>query len=331
MVSQIKKEFNLVLPLVDVFKNPTIESLSKYIKQAALDIIIGNDDRLILLKPGVNSDKHLFFIHDGTGQVDGYIECCNHLTHRLNYWGIRAEPLRHLEPCNRTIEELAREYIEKLKKVQPHGPYFIAGWSLGGTIAFEMVGQLEETGEKILFLGLIDAPGPQKDEQKNIIEFNLESEKELILGFFPESPGNHTLKEKLNHVGDSSGTWAAVVSWLEENQVSVEFIKKLIPGDLAQTIPGYGLLGIKELIDYLNTWRTLTNARARYIPSKKVTTTLHYFKASGSAGGGLECWKDYCAGSIRSYEIMGDHFSILKEPGVDEVAKKVDIIFHEMV
>jgi thioesterase domain-containing protein len=54
------------------------------------------------------------------------------------------------------VEQMATSYIQELKTIQPHGPYLISGWSLGGLIAFEMAQQLTDQGEQIAFLGLID-------------------------------------------------------------------------------------------------------------------------------------------------------------------------------
>jgi len=115
------------------------------------------DENLMLLRPSVSSRHHLFLVHDGSGEVEGYVGFCQHLTSKadFNCWGIRATLIENnnYSPRDITIEELAKDYIEKIKKVQPKGPYYIAGWSLGGTIAFEMTLQLEKTGEKVSFLG----------------------------------------------------------------------------------------------------------------------------------------------------------------------------------
>jgi thioesterase domain-containing protein len=125
------------------------------------------DDHLVLLKKTPGKAGDFFFIHDGTGEVDGYVECCNHLTGEFNSWGIRAPEIENDTPQNLSIEEIARNYIHKIKSLQSRGPYFIAGWSIGGTIAFEMVLQLEQMGEKTGFLALIDTPPPGKLENRS--------------------------------------------------------------------------------------------------------------------------------------------------------------------
>jgi thioesterase domain-containing protein len=129
------------------------------------------DERMVLLKVGRDRHKHLFLVHDVTGEVDGYIQFSRYLENDFNVWGIRAKRERSTD----SITIIARQYIEKIKRIQEHGPYFIAGWSLGGTIVFEMVRQLETTGEKTSFVCLIDSPGPglnkeMKRDQEEIVE-----------------------------------------------------------------------------------------------------------------------------------------------------------------
>ena len=53
-------------------------------------------------------------------------------------------------------------YAEIIKHIDPIGPYYIVGWSLGGTFAYEIVRFLEKTGGKINFLGMVEGTPPQK-------------------------------------------------------------------------------------------------------------------------------------------------------------------------
>ncbi|NIM15786.1 MAG: amino acid adenylation domain-containing protein [Candidatus Aminicenantes bacterium] len=326
LVSRIRKEFNVVVPLVEVFKNPTIKLLSEYINRAAVQVIASRDEYLILLKPGTRSDKHLFLVHDGTGEVEGYIEFCERLPNRVNYWGLGAEKVHNLAPRNCTIEELSRKYIEKIKKVQSHGPYLIAGWSLGGTIAFEMVLELEKRGETAAFLGLIDSPGPGADTAERANEFKKESELDWLWQHLPDNE----IKKKVKKAADINEIWWIIENHLQENHFSVETIRRFIPGHLTQIIPNYYQLGTRELIYHLNTNRTLTSARARYIPTGRINSVLYYFKASESPVIFKECWNDYCSCPIRSYDITGNHFLILKKPAVEQTANTFGFILHEM-
>jgi thioesterase domain-containing protein len=60
-----------------------------------------------------------------------------------------------------TVPELARDYVEIIRRQQPHGPYRIAGISFGGIVAYEVAQQLRARGEDVPFVGLLDAVLPE--------------------------------------------------------------------------------------------------------------------------------------------------------------------------
>src|SRR5205807_1908306 len=59
-----------------------------------------------------------------------------------------------------TVEEMAAFYIGQIQSVQPSGPYHLAGFSLGGTVAFEMAQQLRVKGAEIGVVILFDSYNP---------------------------------------------------------------------------------------------------------------------------------------------------------------------------
>jgi thioesterase domain-containing protein len=56
---------------------------------------------------------------------------------------------------------MAADYVTEIQRIQPHGPYFLAGHSFGGQVSFEMAQQLVRAGERVSFLGLIDTGPPE--------------------------------------------------------------------------------------------------------------------------------------------------------------------------
>jgi thioesterase domain-containing protein len=79
-------------------------------------------------------------------------------------------------------------------------------------------------------------------------------------------------------------------------------------------------MSIKEFIIYLNMVRTFDNARNNYIPGGKIDTAVHFFKAIDGEVIDGEKWSIYCDKPVKVYNIPGDHFSLLKMPGVMEFA-----------
>lgn len=69
-------------------------------------------------------------------------------------------PMYGFERVEGSIEERAREYVPKLLELNPDKPFVLAGWSLGGVLAYACAIGLKEAGADVRFVGLIDAVRP---------------------------------------------------------------------------------------------------------------------------------------------------------------------------
>lgn len=325
LVSRIRKEFNAAVPLIEVFKNPFIESLAQYIKTTAgtegpgIDLL--SDDNLVLLRKGEPGAVHLFLVHAGSGEVQGYIDFCGHLSPKITCWGLRADRLENYTPRVLNIETVAQKYVEKIIQVQAKGPYYIAGWCIGGTIAFEMVRQLEQMGEEIRFLGLINAHAPREEAGDIVPGFTIDTELEW-LGDISKVKG---IKGKLKGLTQLHHFWPLVIDHLERNHFDIGPLKKSIPGNIANAVPNFDRQGIRELVYYININRSLGNARDHYIPGGKSITRIDFFGAREFEITNRDNWNIYSYQPFKFYEIEGDHFSIFKPPHVSAFAR----IFNE--
>ena len=76
-------------------------------------------------------------------------------------YGLQARGLYGDQSPHETFEEMARDYLAEVRQVQPHGPYFLAGFSGGGIVAYEMAQQLVVEGETAKVV-LLDTPYPEE-------------------------------------------------------------------------------------------------------------------------------------------------------------------------
>ncbi len=318
MAERIQQAFGVTLPLAEIFRLPRISDLSAYIAEAGGgDVQSMGDDNLVLLKQG-SGPANLFLFHAGDGGVDGYMELCRRLSPGMSCWGIRSDKLKDYTPVNVTIEEVAGKYCKKIRQVQPVGPYHLTGWSLGGTIAFEAARQLEAVNEKVGCCALIDALAPHRDLVRHKEEFNLESEFDVIKAYFPADTVNRQDVVRLDQV------WPTVIEQLEAGHFDIDILKRAIPQDIAEAIPGLARLGLRQVIEYLNLIRTYNSARNGYIPRQRVDAGVTFFSAAESVAVGADGWNDYCKTPLKEYKISGNHFSILRMPGVTELARGLD-------
>lgn len=103
------------------------------------------------------SKTPLFCIHPGSGDILVFIALAAHFSTRPVY-AIRTRGYNPNERLFTSIKETADTYAEHIRKTQPEGPYAIAGYSLGSTLAYEVGKVLEAQGQEVKFLASIDYP-----------------------------------------------------------------------------------------------------------------------------------------------------------------------------
>ena len=69
-----------------------------------------------------------------------------------------------------SVEQLAVGYVQRIRALQPEGPYRLAGYSFGGVLAYEIAQQLESDGEKIETVIMYDIGNPSLLEHNGAIE-----------------------------------------------------------------------------------------------------------------------------------------------------------------
>ncbi|MGW7043589.1 amino acid adenylation domain-containing protein [Streptomyces avermitilis] len=117
----------------------------------------GGDLGVLLPLRAEGSRPPLFCVHPGMGLSWGYAALLAHLPQDQPVYGVQARGLARPEPLPASIEEMAADYAEQIRTVQPAGPYRLLGWSIGGVIAQAVATRLQELGEDVEFLALLDA------------------------------------------------------------------------------------------------------------------------------------------------------------------------------
>ena len=102
----------------------------------------------------------LFCIHAVGGNVLNYVPLAKALGDDQPFYGVQAVGLDGVTPPLESVTAMATRYLREIRALQPHGPYFFAGGSMGGMIAYEMARELREQGETIGLLALFDTYGP---------------------------------------------------------------------------------------------------------------------------------------------------------------------------
>ena len=103
----------------------------------------------------------LFCVHGAGGNVLNFRDLSWGLHHDQPFFALQARGVDGTTSPHRSIEEMARAYVEEIRALRPHGPYLLAGYSGGGVVAFEMAQQLKALGEEVPLLVFFDTYHPQ--------------------------------------------------------------------------------------------------------------------------------------------------------------------------
>ena len=152
LVGQIERVFGKRLPLPALFRAPTVEQLGRLLQEEKWP---ESWSSLVPIQPR-GSKLPFFWIHGD----ESYSFLPRYLGPDQPLYGLQhqsedGKPARYTE-----VETIAAHYLEEMRTVQLRGPYFLGGYSFGGTIAFEVAQQLKRQGEEVAFLLLLDSHFP---------------------------------------------------------------------------------------------------------------------------------------------------------------------------
>jgi amino acid adenylation domain-containing protein/natural product biosynthesis luciferase-like monooxygenase protein len=151
-VAQMLGQLGIAIDVTDLFAYPTVAALAAHVRAGGA---LPASDRAIAVRAG---ETPLFLVHDGEGQLLYAPVLASQLPAHLAIYGLPALPADHPQPP--TIEAMAERLAGMVRAVQPVGPYRIAGWSFGGTLAHALAAHLLAAGAAVSFLGLLDTHRP---------------------------------------------------------------------------------------------------------------------------------------------------------------------------
>ncbi|MFC8386094.1 amino acid adenylation domain-containing protein [Nocardia sp. NPDC057272] len=160
----------LAVVLDDVFEAPTPRALADRITQsdnasrttsrahdATADNAWGSRLDHVLELRTTGSREPLFCVHPVGGTAWQFGPLAKLLRADRPIVGLQLPTLSDTTFRAETIDDLAAYYVATVRRIQPHGPYHLLGYSLGGTVAHAMAAALTAAGEQVDFTGLVDA------------------------------------------------------------------------------------------------------------------------------------------------------------------------------
>jgi amino acid adenylation domain-containing protein len=207
----------------------------------------GNEFDVILPLRARGCHAPVFCIHPLAGISWSYCGLMTHLSPDYPIYGVQARSLAQSEPRPTSIQQMAADYADQIRSVQPVGPYCLLGWSFGGLVAHAIATEFQQRGEQVAFLAILDGyPAPAGIAHENVPAFD---EQDMLIAMLnahhydTKSLGAGPLsfakvREILCHQGSALASldechFAAVVEIMAHNrQLKMSFTPGQFHGDL---------------------------------------------------------------------------------------------------
>ncbi|WP_286329997.1 non-ribosomal peptide synthetase [Streptomyces sp. MBT42] len=160
LVGRIRDELGVPVQVGTVMSAPTVADVAARIgsdsRRDALRVLLPLRER--------GGKAPLFCFHPASGFSWQYTGLLRHLDADRPVYGVQSPGLAGELPDAADVAELCERYLTEIRAVQPEGPYHFAGYSFGGTVAHTLAAMLQERGEEVAFLALLDAYPPERDD-----------------------------------------------------------------------------------------------------------------------------------------------------------------------
>ena len=178
--THLRDALNVEVPIKIFFSYPVIHDLGQ-----ALDNMCKEKeyDPVTILQPN-GAKMPLFFIHPGTGEVLIFMNIARYIDDRPVY-ALRARGFDDEEYFS-SMQEIITVYHKAIKRVQPTGPYAIAGYSFGAILAFEITKVMEASGDTVQFLAIFDQPPHFKERARKYDWYEVVLTVSFFMGLIKE-------------------------------------------------------------------------------------------------------------------------------------------------
>lgn len=204
LAAEIRRELQRPVTVGQIMTSPTVEKLAAQLNETGMLNDFGSDgfDQLIYLRQGQGAP--LFCFYPGSGFAWQYSVLSRYLKAGQPIIGLQSPRPGGLIATSKTMEELIDRQLQVIRSAQAHGPYYLLGYSLGGTVAYGVAAKLRAQGEAVDFLGLLDTYPAEvhdwDDPQGAEAALGAEREQTQLLNdaFAGEGPADSTLDTALD-------------------------------------------------------------------------------------------------------------------------------------
>jgi acyl transferase domain-containing protein/thioesterase domain-containing protein/acyl carrier protein len=319
LFAAIKKRYGVSLPLSTLFEAPSIKPLAALLDANSSQRETAANEQTASAESGpvessaaqasysslvpmqVHGERPPFYCAAGMGGNPLNLRALAQLVGMEQpFFGLQPQGLDGNSALHHSVPEMAAYYLEQIRLKQPTGPYYLGGYSGGGTIAFEMAKQLVAAGERVGALVFLDSIAP----------------------VLPSRTRRERMEMHLHRLRDRGAEY--VVDTLKSRaETQVREVTTLLRRPLRKLFP-YQF----RLENIADTWIEASNA---YRPEPYSGDAMLFRASTPSALvsgtavdlGEYNGWGPYVLGGVEVNEAPGDHNTMCEQPNVRVLARRL--------
>ncbi|PRX96525.1 amino acid adenylation domain-containing protein [Allonocardiopsis opalescens] len=288
LVERVREVMGVELAVADVFRSPTPAGLLGE-RGAGGDPL----DPLLPLRTAGEAPP-LFCVHPALGLSWCYAGLVSRIGTRYPVYGLQSSRLTGVRPPRETVQAVAADYLERIRGVQPSGPYHLLGWSFGGLVAHAAATRLRAEGEHVALLALLDA--------------------------YPDQP-----------LDARPGSWPAILPDLlggtrAARRVLARHPRRPAPAELARLVARYNpplaALSTEQIAALTDTLGAHTAMMAAFAPERFDGDVL-FFSADRNRRGRpapADAWRPYVEGAVLDHPVDCAHLELASPEALDRIA-----------
>ncbi|MCL6299476.1 type I polyketide synthase [Streptomyces kronopolitis] len=299
LVNRICAATGRTLSVASLMEHPTIAALASHLADDQ-GASTGGALSVVLKLRSSGSRTPLFCVHPVGGISWPYARMLPAIDEQHPVFGVQCRGLTDPAAMPRTIEEMAADYVEEIRAIQPSGPYALVGGSFGGLVAHAMAVQLELQGQQVALLATLDAFPPTPEDLSRLPDA---AEIDAFLMRMLLTEAGITLR-----VDEPAPDVPAVLSRLRGSDSALSGIDE------------ESLCRISEVM--LHNTRLMSH----YTPGRFSGSLIAFTATEKSSDTSVLAprWVPYTAGTVENHDLACDHESLLHAQSLQAIGIKLN-------
>jgi amino acid adenylation domain-containing protein len=296
LMTRVSGLLGVDLPLGALFRAPTVAALAVLVNGAA-----GHGGTLVPIR-ATGSRPPLFVFHPAGGDLLAYQGLATALDQDLPVIGVQSRAAGgHRE--HESLAEMAAEYAAAILAEQRTGPYFLAGWSMGGVVAVSVADLLERDGREVAFVGLIDSYVPEGGTPDPLLA--PAAVLAGVVGDVAVEPQRLDALRRELHGLPLGERLERVTAWAREQ---------------GRAVPAAAHASLRRQAELVALHEGLLLRHRPPVARAELTV----FSARDKLHSRDTDWARYTSGPVHRRTVPGNHFTLLRPPNVEELAASLD-------